>query len=126
MDAIEKVRSEELRREMASAASEPRVVVVELDLPKGRVEAVPHDSRDVFGRVRFRVGTMPPSGATTEQRIDETRRAIEEITGRPADRFFRSSGSFVIEANGRQIRRVAELPSVAAIWPNLGGHRGAA
>jgi hypothetical protein len=122
---IEKVRSADLRSDVASARSEPRVVIVELDIPKARVEVIRPEQRDAFGRTRFRLGAATPAGGAVERRITDARREIERIIGRPADRFFRSSNSFVVEANGEQIGRLAELPSVAAIWPNLGGDRGA-
>jgi hypothetical protein len=126
VDVIEKVRSADLRSDVASARSEPRVVIVELDMPKARVEVIRPEQHDDFGsRARFRLGATTPAGEAVERRISNARGEIERIIGRPADRFFRSSNSFVVEANGEQIGRLAELPSVAAIWPNLGGHRGA-
>jgi hypothetical protein len=126
MDAFTKFRSEDLKHEAATGNSNMQAVVVELDLPRGQVMAVPRAQHDIVGGVRFRLGTSTPSGEGVENRINDTRRAIETIVGRSVDRFFQSSGSLVIEANGEQLRRIAELPYVAAIWPNSAWRKGSA
>jgi hypothetical protein len=122
VSVLEKVQSADLRNDVASARSTPRVVIVELDLPKARVEVIRPEQQDAFATARFRLGAATPAGDAVERRIADARREIERIIGRPADRFFRSASSFIVEANGEQIGRLAELPSVAAIWPNLGGY----
>ncbi|WP_157091463.1 hypothetical protein [Methylobacterium nodulans] len=96
----------------------PLVAVVEVSLPNPKLEPViPRSSGDV--RVsRFQLVGPEPDPEEVNRRVNDVRRAIEEITGKPPENFLASSGSFVIEANGKQLLRVADLPNVAAIWPN--------
>jgi hypothetical protein len=113
-----KLRAEDLRDEVEQGSSTKQMVIVELALSSGQVEALPIDLYDRTGRVRFKVRSAPPGIVDTEGKIKDVRQAIESIVGRPTDTFFRSSGSLVVEATGEQMRRIAELPSVSAIWPN--------
>ena len=114
-----KIRSTDLRNEAVAEAPQSRVVIVELDLPAADLEMA-SVSGDRFGssRPRFRPGK--PSGQTLEmeRRITDTSNGIERITGKPPETFLSTSKSFIVEANGEQIGRIAEMPSVSAIWPN--------
>jgi hypothetical protein len=115
--ALDKIRSDELRREAVTTRSQPHVVVVELNLPQPKVEVMP-SSREPGRGTGFSISTEPSDSTVSESRVAKTRHAIEQIIGRPPERFFPSSGSFVVTATGKQLQQLVELPYVAAIWPN--------
>jgi hypothetical protein len=118
--ALDKIRSEQLRREAATTPSESHVVVVELNLPRPKIEKIEVIGRNqVPGReARFRVAPDASDSAEAESRVSKAREAIEKIIGKPPEQFFPSSGAFVVTATGKQLQELVKLPDVAAIWPN--------
>jgi hypothetical protein len=114
---LDKIRSEELRREAVKTRPESHVVVVELNLPRPKVEVIRSNQEPGSG-ARFSVAPNASDSAEAESRISRTRKAIEEIIGRPPEQFFPSSGAFVVTATGKQLQQLVKLPDVAAIWPN--------
>jgi hypothetical protein len=114
--ALEKIRSEGLRQAAAETKSKSHVVIVEVAVPGAKMDVLPPDRRSGSSAARFR---FPSKTVKSDvDRVAETRRAIEKILGRPPERFFSSSGAFVVTATGEQIRHLADLPQVRAIWPN--------
>ena len=115
--ALDKIRSEQLRREAATTPSESHVVVVELNLPRPKIEVI--GPNQVPGsEARFRVAPDASDSAEAESRVSRTRKAIEKIIGKPPEQFFPSSGAFVVRATGKQLQELVKLPDVVAIWPN--------
>ncbi len=115
--ALDKIRSEQLRQEAVKTQSEPHVVVVELNLPQPKVQIAPSSREPGIG-TGFSISADPSDSSVSESRVAKTRHAIERIIGRPPERFFPSSGSFVVTATGKQLQQLVTLPYVAAIWPN--------
>jgi hypothetical protein len=114
--ALEKIRSEQLRREAVNTRSESHVVVVEVSLPRPKVEVI--RSNEPGSGARLRVAQDASDSAEAENRVARARKAIEKITGRPPEQFFPSSSAFVVTATGMQLQQLVKLPDVAAIWPN--------
>ncbi|WP_298961988.1 hypothetical protein [uncultured Methylobacterium sp.] len=116
---LEKIRSGDLRDEVAAETPNPRTVIVELDLPAAKLEMTSPPGPGGVGRPRFRFEPQSPSTTSEiDGRIASLSNGIAEILGRPPETFLATSGSFVIEANGEQIGRIARMPTVSAIWPN--------
>jgi hypothetical protein len=115
--ALEKIRSEDLRQAAAETKSKPHVVIVEVAIPRPQVDVLSPGGQGETGAARFRISSKVTKSDEVRP-LAETRRAIEKILGRPAERFFSSSGAFVVTATGEQIRHLADLPQVRAIWPN--------
>lgn len=115
--ALEKIRSEYLRREATQTHAKPHVVILEVDLPQPKIKVSRAASGIDAKRLRV-VSADSPDSSKIEERVAETRRSIEKILGKPPDQFFSSSGAFVVTATGEQLRKLARLPSVSAIWPN--------
>ncbi len=116
--ALEKIQSQDLKRDAAQAGSQPHTVIVELDIPMGKIEAAIPKSRTYPGPPKLSIAPPPTSPDEIERRVSETATAIEKITGKAPETFFSTSGSFVVVANGEQLRSIATLSWVAAIWPN--------
>ena len=121
---LKKIRSEALRREAIETDSTPRVVVVEVNLPRPRVERRSQDAAHLG--IRWQIQEGSADTAETDRQIADMRKAIKRITGKPPERFFSSSGAFVVTANGKQLQELAKLPAVSAIWPNDPRERGGA
>ena len=115
---LTKIRSEDLRAAVAAGEPERASVIVEIDVPHPTVETVSPQTPDGGRRAKFRLTSPEPDPAETERRIAETLREVESILGRAPESYFSTSGSFVVEATGEQLRRIATLPFVTAIWPN--------
>ena len=117
---LEKIRSQALRREALSDGGPTVVVVVEVDLPHATIDVVPPGTGEVSGASGYRFLASEPDPEQVDRRVNDARAGIQSITGKRPETYLASSGTFVIEANGEQIRHIAELPSVAAIWANSG------
>jgi hypothetical protein len=115
---IEKIRSEELRTKAMAGDSRPSIVIVELDLPQPKIEAISPSERTSIGRPSFRFSQTADESADITHRVAQSSSDIERIIGKPPERFLATSGTFIVEANGEQIRNIAKLPTVSAIWPN--------
>ena len=115
LDPLTKIRSEPLRAEARTAGRDPHVVLVELDLPCAQL-GVERNGEGGPLRLRF-LGAAPPR-AETDARVAEAARAMARILGHDPGRFIAAAGAFVVEASGDQLRRIASLPLVGAIWPN--------
>ncbi|HEX8417775.1 MAG TPA: hypothetical protein VF641_09230 [Methylobacterium sp.] len=116
---LEKIRSADLRSEAVADAPQPHLVIVELKLPRPTLEMTePRPDGLRPGRARLRFAAAGAASAEVERQIADTSERIEAITGKAPETFLSTSGSFVVEANGAQIGRIADLPSVSAIWPN--------
>jgi hypothetical protein len=111
---LEKIRSEKLREKVEQIDSRSSTVVVELNPSSGeRIKL----KRGAHGEWRpSRIDRL--SGEDPQAQAARAVREIEQITGRPPVNFFGSSHTVVVEATGQQLRRIAQLPEVAAIWPN--------
>ncbi|WP_210530392.1 hypothetical protein [Rubellimicrobium arenae] len=112
-EALDKIRSIELREAALAGEGIVRTVLVEVDLPRPQVVASGR-SPLTPGQPSFRV--IGDRGS--EAQVTQVRRAIETALGHPVERYLPSSRAFVVKATGREIQRVAELPAVLALWPN--------
>jgi hypothetical protein len=117
-DAMKKIRSDNLRQEAIETRSEPHVVIVEINIPHPKIVPLPSDADRGGVGTRFKIESAPSATNDADRRVAETRKAIQKITGNAPERFFSSSGAFVVTATGNQLRQLACLPSVSAIWPN--------
>lgn len=109
--ALEKIRSADLRRDAEAERGERRVVIVEIEAPRPTLYARPA-MVGLPGRRSLGIRAAEPvdlAAVTAE---------ITQALGRDPGRFLASSNSFIVDANGPDILRLAHLPSVAAIWPN--------
>jgi len=114
---VGKIRSEFLRREAAEAPSEPHVVIVELNLPSPKASAPP-PPMNVGSAKRRIVAAVEVGSGDTKKKVSDARKMIEKIIGHKTDAFFPSSSAFVVSATGEQLRSLANLDLVSAIWPN--------
>jgi hypothetical protein len=114
-DLLNKIKSDELRQDARQSHTVPHTVIVEVDLPLPRLEISGRPSL-TDGRKSVRIGSSSEPAA--DARLGETRQALERILGRKPERYLPSSRSFIVEATGEELMRLAEVPSVVAIWPN--------
>ena len=116
--SLGKIRSDELRDHALHSDVEPTTVIVEVVLPVPQV-AVSGGGR--MGTQQARLSIVPSSaaGSTMEAKVAEIRRALTDALGRQPDRFLASSRSFILDATGNELSRIAALPTVLAIWPNV-------
>lgn len=114
---LAKIRSAFLRHETSTPRSKPHTVVVELSLPhpEVKVSAPPKGSGPAARRV---VASSGPPTDETRRQVTKARKLIEKIIGQKTEAFFPSSSAFVVSATGDQIRKLANLDLVSAIWPN--------
>ncbi|AWN46308.1 hypothetical protein DK419_08270 [Methylobacterium terrae] len=115
--ALRKIRSDELRDHARQADVEPTTVIVEVDLPVPQV-AVSGGNRFGAQPTRISILPSPTSGTALEARLAEIRHALTDALGRQPGKFLASSRSFILEATGKELGRIAALPTVLAIWPN--------
>ncbi|MBX9909053.1 MAG: hypothetical protein K2Z25_10100 [Beijerinckiaceae bacterium] len=110
---LDKIKSDDLREDALHSAPSSHTVLVEVGLPLPTIE---RSSREAvtFGRSGLRVG----GGAPSSESVDQARHELEQALGHQTQRYLPSSRSFVVEATGRELRRIAEVPAVVAIWPN--------
>ena len=113
-DALRKIRSEDLRDIARDESSERQTIIVELDLPVPQI-IPPSRFRSLAGDRQMFMSASKKDDS--DAIIDKARRRLTEMLGREP-KFLRSSHSFIVDADGAQIREIAELPSVHAIWPN--------
>ena len=112
-DTLDKIRSTELREEVLAADDVLRTVLVEIDVARPRMERTSRPSLTP-GRASLRI----VAGNAGEAQERQVRQAIEAALGRATERYLASAHAFVVKATGRELRAVAELPAVLAIWPN--------
>jgi hypothetical protein len=113
-DALEKIRSEDLRADAMHLDGSAHTVLVEVGVPLPTLERSSTPSI-TNGRPRIRIGSNSTDGVAS---VDEARKAVEQALGHKAQRYLPSSRTFIVEATGRELCRIAELPAVVAIWPN--------
>jgi len=120
---LEKIRSDDLRSEAMAENSEPRSVIVELDLPMPKLEMAERQTVGLRSKAQFRFAAPSPgeAGETGQDasKISASKEGIATITGRSPETYLATSGSFVVKATGEQIGRIARMATVLAIWPNL-------
>lgn len=119
---LEKIRSDDLRHEAMAETSESRSVIVELDLPMPKLEMTESRGAGSTGRSRLRFAPMAredeAEAGRKASKIEALKEGIATITGHLPETYLSASESFVVNANGEQIGRIACMPTVSAIWPN--------
>jgi hypothetical protein len=111
-----KIKSEELTRLVDLGSDDPISVLIELDDPaQTRIEVERSGGKDGA----FRVRRVVPDASEPEhtQSIKEVRQVLEEIS-ETSPRWLESSQIFVARITPRNLRVIADLPYVKAIWPN--------
>ncbi len=116
---IRKIQGEDLKRQVIASTPRTQTVIVELALPQMKLERSLPYTRTEWGRPNLRFKASEVSQVDIETDIAKAKMEIEHIIGRPAEAVLPSSGTVVVVADGTQIRSIAGLPSVAAIWPNM-------
>ena len=115
---FDKIRSESLREDARSESPSPRTVIVEVDVPVPRVAAAPagRGGRGTFShKRRFRL--VAPD-ADLDDGIAAVRQALADVVGGPAGRYLPTSNAFIVDMTGKQLRQIAAMPMVRAIYPN--------
>jgi hypothetical protein len=110
MDNLNKLRSDDLRQRVLSADPESQTVIVEVNIPLPALQV----AKSRLGE-RSRIGLAPKEGGGDD--VKSIKRKMKKIFG-AVPRFLPSSRSFIVDATGDQLRKVAELPEVLAVWPN--------
>lgn len=114
-DALQKLRSKALRAKVDEADPIPSVVIVEIaDKFAGQIVV----ARDSDGLAKARAQLLEAGEDDPAASLAALAKQVAEITGRPPLTMMPTSGAIVIEADGREIGRIAALPAVQAIWPN--------
>ncbi|WP_375461354.1 hypothetical protein [uncultured Enterovirga sp.] len=115
-----KIRSEQLRDEAASGTmAGPHTVILEIDVPGPSLEVLSPRLGMGFGTPAFRIGpAADDKPADAERVVHRVGGEIERIIGRTPETFLASSGTFVVDATGPQLRELAKIPAITAIWPN--------
>lgn len=112
---LSKIRSPILKADAGSRKLKRHVVLVQL---KSSSEGVVGLTKSDSGYMRPQK-IVPESSATSGvQRVRDIAGDIEEITGRPTLTTLFASEALVIDASGRDLRAIAKLPEVEAIYLN--------
>jgi nucleoside-diphosphate-sugar epimerase len=112
-EALDKIRSSELRRDALAVDDALHTVLVEIEAPRLQVIRSARPSI-VPGYPSPRIA----GSGEEEFQVRATRQAIEEALGRAAERYLPSAHVFVVKATGLELRRISGIPSVQAIWLN--------
>jgi hypothetical protein len=119
-EALDKIRSSELRRDALSGDGAVHTVLIEIEVPSPP-QVMGSDRPSLTpGRPSWRI----VGGAESESQVRATREAIEHALGRAAERYLPSAHAFVVKATGRELRKITDIPCVLAIWPNTRRERG--
>lgn len=112
--SLQKIRSHDLREEARTASLHSETVIVELEVPATQIAfaELPH-----FGAGRMRPMIVSPTSSGDET-VRAVRDALENVLGRSPGRYLASSHAFILDMTGEQLRQVAQIPEVRAIWPN--------
>jgi hypothetical protein len=113
-DLADKIADPELRRFASAGESDRRLVLVEPDLPRRwlRMERTPARAR----------GFRPAAGASVDEelsreRTSEARRFLSDLLHQEP-RWLATARTFVVEATGNEVARMAGSPLIKAIHPN--------
>jgi hypothetical protein len=116
--AIDKIQHPELRRLTSGNTNKRFSVIIELDLPQKKVVAKKIDRGGITVSIPTRVKPETPEElSAAEQQISEIRTFLEDLL-ETSPRWLRSAHSFVARATPKQLRLIAENPTIKAIWPN--------
>jgi hypothetical protein len=118
-DGLEKLKSGELRRRAAEGDPDGEVVLAEMDLPQPMALAVRRrlGGSPVSRPTDFRAEATDRDEHDIERKIAEARQFLTTLTGHEPQ-YLASSQTFIVEANGSQLREIAHHPLFTAIWPN--------
>ena len=122
--ALEKIQSQDLKRDAAQAGSQPHTVIVELDIPMGKIEAAIPKSRTYPGPPKLSIAPPPTSPDEIERRVSETATAIERSRARrpkPSSRRQAASSSSPTASNCEASRRSPGSPPSGRTRAGAGG-----
>lgn len=115
---LQKVRSADLQANAMDESEDVETVIVELDVPTPTLSFEAPSSAAIGGRsARFSVLAAATDEAGKDIIIEKARLLLRDVTG-GEPRFLRAADSFIVTANGRQLRAIAASPLVQAVWPN--------
>ena len=112
MDDLDKIRSDELRSAADAGGAEVHTVIVELNVPLPRISSSKPSPGRPSNPIRFEDGE--PNGVDANAIREEIAKGVR----RPVGRYMATSRAMVVDATGRELREIARLPGVSAIWPN--------
>ena len=103
--------SAEIQQWMESDADSPREFIVQVELPHPQIEV-----RTVRGRPRF----DRPISDSNDDRDERLQRTLKEIQNlNPLDsRVLRAAGAIVVRVLPQQLKEIASLPGIRAVFPN--------
>jgi hypothetical protein len=113
-EPLAKIRSDELRRRAESGDPEGCIVIVEIMLSAEEKILARSPKGGSLGRhlIELAEGSEAMPDRTIEQLVEE----VAKITDEPPQRL--TSAALAVKANGEQLRHIASIPSVLAIYPN--------
>lgn len=115
---LQKVRSADLQANAMDESEDVETVIVELDVPTPTISFEGPSSAAIGARsAMFGVLAAADDDDGKDIIIEKARRLLREVTG-GEPRYLRAADSFVVAANGRQLRAIAASPLVQAVWPN--------
>lgn len=103
-----------LEADVLRGRRDAQTVIVELDLPLPRIALAAK-------RSGLTVGYRPLRIEAAEGRpeiVDAVRRDLARVLGSATAQYLSSSNAFIVDATGPQLREIAHIDGVKAIWPN--------
>jgi hypothetical protein len=113
MASLGKLRSG-LEADVRRGRRDAQTVIVELDIPPPRLTLAPRATGVTLGHRPMRVEASPNSPEIVEAVQGE----LARLLGNGTSRYLSSAQAFIVEATGPQLREIAHIEGVKAIWPN--------
>ncbi|MBI3407615.1 MAG: hypothetical protein HY040_04575 [Planctomycetes bacterium] len=102
--------------EMIDSPNSKASVLIELDRPMPKVEFRKGIRHGKPVQIPKRVSPLEDAGES-DRIVSEARERLTEILGQ-APHWLKAAGAFVATVGGDELKKIAELPHVSAIWLN--------
>lgn len=112
---IPKLKGNEVVRHAQEASNATLSVLIQPDMPRRRVTFTRAAPRDLGGHWSARGLAVTPSGE--QEIVQQTAEFLRELLRKDVP-WLESARSFVAEVTPSELRRIAEHPTVKAVWHN--------
>ena len=114
---VEKISDEKLREMALEGSNEKKLVLIQLKLPRQKISLKKSFGDARQAAVREIVPKTQKEEKETWDATEKTRRFLEDMLDQPP-RWLNVSGVFLAKVNGRELQKIANFPTVKAIFPN--------
>jgi len=111
--SLAKLRSG-LEADVRRGRRDAQTVIVELDIPPPRVALAPKRTGLTLGYRPMRI----EAGESRPDVVESVRDGLTRVLGSASSHYLSAAQAFVVDATGPQLREIAHIDGVKAIWPN--------